>query len=210
MLPLSTYYIINKKSESEEIVNMIDKSQETGQPQRCLTFEELNILKNIITLWTNYEMWTRSLMISTLLNLPQSEAVRNRVYNLPSEFYSTLRVFYGDKIAQQFSNYFQRYIVLQAQLIDALKNHDQNAADTYTRELYQSADEMAAFLGQFPNWDENQWKQYLYNDINLFLQEAIAFMQGDYDREIGIYERNLLNASDIGQYMARGILESGI
>jgi hypothetical protein len=99
---------------------MIDKLQETGQPQRCFTLEELNVLQNIVTLWTNYEMWTRSLMISTLLGLPQSEAVSSRVYNLPSEFYSTLRVFFGDRVAQQFLNYFQRYIVLQAQLIDAV------------------------------------------------------------------------------------------
>ena len=188
---------------------MIDKLQETDRQQRCLTFEELNILQNMITLWTNYEMWMRSLMISTLLNLPQSQAVRNRVYALPTEFYSTLRVFHGDRIAQQFLNYFQKYIVLQAQLIDALERNDQNAADTYTQELYRNADEIAAFLGQFPYWDESQWKQYLYTDINLYLQEARAFMQGDYEREIGIYERILLNASDIGRYMARGILGYG-
>ncbi len=185
---------------------MTDKQQETERPRRCLTFEELNILKSMITLWTNYAMWTRSLMISTLLGLPDIQAVRKRVYDLPMEFYSTLRIFFGDKIAQQFLNYFQRSVVIQAQLMAALADNDQNAADTYTQELYRNADEMAAFLGQFPYWDESQWKQYLYNDINLYLQETRAYMQGDYEREIGIYERILLNASDIGQYMAKGIL----
>jgi len=188
---------------------MINKLQETGQQQKCLTFEQLNVLQNMVTLWTNYAMWTRSLMISTLLGLPESQAVRNRVYAIPTEFYSALRIFYGERIAQQFLNYFQRYIVLQAQLIDALERNDQNAADTYTQQLYRNADEMAAFLGQFPYWDERQWKQYLYNDINLYLREARAFMQGDYEGEISIFERILLNASDIGRYMARGILGYG-
>lgn len=185
---------------------MIHKFQDIGQQQECYTFQEINILKNMITLWTNYAMWTRSLLISTVLNLPESQVIRNRVYDLPAEFYSILRVFYGDSIAQQFLNYFQRYIIIQANLINALSSNDQDTANIHTQELYQNADEIAAFLGQFPYWDESQWKQYLYQDINMYLEEARAFMTGEYEREIGIYDRILINAGNIGEYMTRGIL----
>jgi len=184
---------------------MVFINQQTGG-QRCYTFEELNILKTMITLWTNYVMWTRSLLISTVQNLPEGPAIRKRLYELPADFYSTLRVFFGNRLAQQFLDYFQSYILIQIQLIEALTNNDQAAADTYTQELYKNADEIAAFLGQFPYWSETQWKQYLYSDINAYLDEVRAFMAGDYEREISIYERILLNAQDIGEYMTRGIL----
>lgn len=184
---------------------MVSVLQQTEQ-QRRYTFEELNILKTVITLWMNYAMWTRSLLVSTVFNLPEGPAIRKRLYELPADFYSTLRVFFGNRIAQQFLDYFQRYILIQIQLIEALTNNNQAAADTYTQELYKTADEIALFLGQFPYWNETQWKQYLYADINASLDEARAFMAGDYEREISIYDRIMLNAQDIGEYMTRGIL----
>lgn len=182
------------------------KLQNTIPLERRYTFEELNILTNLIMLWNRYAIWTRSLMISTFLDLPQDEAIRKRLYDLPLEFYNTLRVFFGERIAQEFSNYFQKHLVLQAQLNQALSNQDQEGADQFTKDLYQNADEIAAFLGQFPYWEEAMWKQYLYNDITLYLQEARAYLAGDYESEIEIYERILLNATDLGEYMTRGIL----
>lgn len=184
---------------------MVSAFQQTEE-QRRFTFEELNILRNLISLWMNYAMWSRSLLISTVLNLPQGEAIRRRLYEVPADFYSTLRVFYGNQIAQQFLNYFQRYILIQIELIDALAENDQDAAAAHTQELYKNADEISAFLGQFPYWKETQWKQYLYGDINSYLDEVRAFMTGDYEREISIYDRILLNAQDIGTYMTRGIV----
>ncbi|MDF3001913.1 MAG: hypothetical protein K0Q48_2032 [Bacillota bacterium] len=182
------------------------KLQDTIPLERRYTFEELNILTNLIMLWNRYAIWTRSLMISTFLDLPQNQAVRKRLYDLPIEFYNTLRVFFGERIAQEFLGYFQKHLVIQAQLNEALANEDQDAAGQFTMELYRNADEIASFLGQFPYWEEALWKQYLYNDIALYLQEARAYLTGDFEREIEIYERILLNATDIGEYMTRGIL----
>lgn len=185
---------------------MTQALQDTLPIERQFTFEKLNILANLLTLWNRYAIWTRSLMISTFLDLPQNEAVKKRIYNLPSEFYNTMRVFFGEQIAQQFQYLFQKHLVLLAQLSEALINNDQESADQFTRELYQNADSMAAFFGLFPYWQEAQWKQYLYNDISLSLQEAGAYLTGDYDREIEIYERLLINAANMGEYMASGIM----
>jgi hypothetical protein len=69
---------------------------------------------------------------------------------------------------------------------------------------------LAKYLGQFPYWDESQWKSFLYQDISMFIDEIRAILLGEYEREIGIYERILTNASAIGRYMAAGILQTSV
>ncbi|HVI39602.1 MAG TPA: hypothetical protein VM577_02995, partial [Anaerovoracaceae bacterium] len=172
---------------------MIHKFQDTER--QCFTIEQYNILNHLITLWTHYQMWTRSLFIAKEENLQNLSAVQDRVYEIPMDFYNTMRVFYGDRLAQQFSNAIQRYIIIQINLMDAMLANDPDAANTYTQQLYESADEIATLLSQTPYWDLEQWKSLLYQDISLTIEDFRARLTGDYEREISIYERMLLNAT---------------
>lgn len=190
---------------------MINKSrQPQPQPQQTytFTFEELNLIESIQALWIQYVMWERSLLLAQAFKSPDFSAVQNRVYRIPMEFYNTLRIFYGNTLAQQFLNYIQRRLIIERDLMNGFLTNDQNAVNSATQQLYENADEIASFLGQTPYWEESQWKTFLYQDISLFISEAIAVLSGEYEREIGIYESILNNASEIGRYMAFGLIES--
>jgi len=83
---------------------MIHKFQESER--QCFTFEQFNILNNLISLWQRYAMWSRALFLSKAGNSPNLHAVENRFYQIPMDFYNTLRVFYGERLAEQFLNSF--------------------------------------------------------------------------------------------------------
>lgn len=185
---------------------MIHKFQE--YERQCLTFEQFNILNNLISLWQRYTMWTRALFLSKAENSPNLLAVQNRVYQLPMEFYNTLRVFYGERLAEQFSNSFQRYILVQSNLMDAMLANDQEKVNDLTQQLYAIADEISGFLSQSPYWSFEVWKSLLYQDASNSIAEFRASLTGEHEREISIFERLLLNASEIGGYMASGIFQS--
>lgn len=176
--------------------------------QQCLTFEQFNILNNLISLWQRYTMWTRALFFSKMENSANLFAIQNRVNQLPMDFYNTLRVFYGERLAEQFLNSFQRYVSAQSNLMNAMIANDQEAVNAFGQELYARADEIASFLSQSPYWNLEQWKALLYRDISLSISEFRAALTGDHETEISIFERLLLNATDIGGYMARGIFQS--
>lgn len=176
--------------------------------QQCFTFEQFNILNNLISLWQRYVIWTRALFLSKLENSPNLLAVQNRVNDLPMEFYNTLRVFFGRRLAEQFLISFQLYVRTQANLMTAMIANDQEAVNAFGQELYARADEMAAFLSQSPHWSMQQWQSLLYQDISMSIAEFRAALTGEYDTEISIFERLLLNAEDIGSYMASGIFQS--
>lgn len=185
---------------------MIHKFQE--YERQCLTFEQFNVLNNLISLWQRYTMWTRALFLSKMENSPNLLAVQNRVNQLPMEFYNTLRVFYGERLAEQFSNSFQRYILIQSNLMDAMIANDQEQENTFVQQLYASVDEIAGFLSQSPYWSFEVWKSLLYQDVSNSIAGFRASLTGEHELEISIFERMLLNAAEIGGYMASGIFQS--
>jgi len=175
-----------------------------------LSFEDLNIIDTIQELWMQYIMWERSLLMTLAFNHPNLEFILSRIYRVPLDFYNTLRVFYGTRVAQQMLDYLQSRINSEIGLIDAMIQGDESAVDAYMADLYRTTDELAEFFGQFPYWDASEWKSLLYRDVGLFIDEIRALISGDYEREIIIFEIMMDNASAIGRFMAAGILASSM
>lgn len=176
--------------------------------QQCLTFEQFNILNNLTSLWQRYVMWTRALFLSKTENSTNLAAVQNRVNQLPIDFYNVLRVFYGERLAEQFLNSFQLYVRAQSSLVNAMIANNQEAMNAAGQELYARADEIALILSQVRHWSLQQWQSLLYRDISMSIAEFRAALTGEHETEISIFERLLLNAAEIGGYMARGIFHS--
>ncbi len=176
--------------------------------RQCITFEQFNILNNLISLWQRYVMWTRSFFMAWIDNSPNLSAVQNRVYQIPMDFYNTLRVFYGERLAEQFLNSFRSYSVTKQNMMGAMIGNNEDDARFYAQELYKRADEIAALFSMIPHWNLDIWKTLLYQDISMCIAEVRAALTGAHDLEISIFERMLLNAADIGGYMARAIFQS--
>ena len=185
---------------------MVCKFQEYGQ--QCITFEQFNILNNLISLWQRYVMWSRALFLAGIERSANLPAVQSRVYQAPIDFYNTLRVFYGERLAEQFLNAFLAYTVAKINLMNAMIGNSQDAVNASAQELYTRADVIAALLSQIPYWREDYWKTLLYQDISMGIAEFRAALTGDHEMEISIFERMLLNAADIGGYMASAIFQS--
>ena len=189
---------------------MVIKNQDINQllgAGYSVTYEQLNTLIAFLKLWSQFGMWTRALMTSTVGNLENREAVISQLYEISTEMYNTFRIFYGPYIFQQFLNLLNNFITNEWKLIEALENGDNEGADESTVRLYKTADELADLLSRLNvYWEEDQWKSLLYQYIRLMVDEMVALMSGEYEREIGIYKRLDETAELIGNYMARGII----
>jgi hypothetical protein len=95
------------------------------------------------------------------------------------------------------------------QLMDALMNNDQEAANRLTVALNQNAKEMAAFLDLMnPYWEEEQWRQLLYNLVSLTINQMVARLAGNYEEDLVIFDNIEENAYQIADYLANGIIHS--
>ncbi|QOX63649.1 hypothetical protein FRZ06_09940 [Anoxybacterium hadale] len=189
---------------------MVKKNQETlpiPDIGYLISYEQLNILLEFLRLWSQLAMWTRSLILSTVNDTANKTAIVNHLYTIPTEFYRAFRIFYGTAISQQILNLLTNFITAQWRLIHALKEGNQQLVDELTVTLYQTADEFAEYIAPLNvYWDVNHWKSLLYQYIRLVIDEMVAMMTGEHEKEIEIHRRLDDVAEIIGSYMARGII----
>ena len=195
--------LFERRSAMVRINQEVTQMPESGY---LVTYEQMNTLITFLKLWSQLGIWTRSLMVSTVGNLESKTAVVEKLFSIPTEFYNTFRIFYGPVISQQLLNLLTNFITNEWSLIDALNSGDQKRADDSTISLYQSADELASLLSKLNiYWDYDQWKSLLYQYIKLLIDEMVAMLAGDHEREIEIYNRMDDVTDLLGSYMARGI-----
>lgn len=178
------------------------------QQQIIIPHGGLEIIDNIQTLWILYVMWERSSIIGKFFTVPTQLPAQNRVFEIPLEFFNVLRVYYDEDFARQFQNFLSNRINIETNILNAMITNDQNAVNTYTQDYVRNSDDIAKLLGHYSYWSESQWKTYLYKGMQLHLQDILAFLTGDYQNEISIFEQIIKNAQDTGRYMASGIVGS--
>jgi hypothetical protein len=177
-------------------------------PDDKYTFEQMNMLIHAQRLWIQFASWMRTFMLNTLENSNCLPAVTTRLYEqIPLDLYNVFLVFYGEEIAQQFLNLFSRFIHNTWPMLEAYKSGDQEAINASAVQWYRTADDLATFLAKNNiYWNEDQWKSLLYQYIRSYIQEIIAYLGGDYEQEIAIYENLEDISSRMAGYMARGII----
>lgn len=93
--------------------------------------------------------------------------------------------------------------------MEAIKVNNVEQVNSNLIQLYQKADAFSAYLNQInSNWDEIQWKNFLYQYIKLLGDQIVAMAGGRFDEEIAIAGRIEDLASMMGNYMANGVMGS--
>jgi len=178
--------------------------------QRAVTipYGQMNLITNFRTLWLNLSMWTREYLLSIASGLPNTNAVHDRLYQVPIQLGSLLQLIFGQQSAERFINLLSTHIVQMESAIMAQKNGDNQALSNSVNLLYQNADEISDFLSQInPFWFQAQWQNLLYTYISMTFDESTAMFSGDYGKDIQIYDRIQFQTWLIGNYMADGILQ---
>jgi len=174
----------------------------------CLTYDDVNLLLRNQKLWVELVIWMRTLFHSFFENQPQLSVVIARVFQqLPLDFFNEFSRHFGPEQSQRFSDLFTRLITANWQMVNAYKENNQAAIDESVVQWYRVADEMASFLASVnPHWDELQIRNMLYEYIQLKIQEIMAFLSGDYELEMRVFEELKNEVIRISANLAAGII----
>jgi len=177
--------------------------------QYSVTFDQMNIITNFQRKWTHIASWTRAFLQATIYDLPTLKVVSDKLLGLPQEFYDLFSHFYGTQNAQEFVRLLSNCVMSGMSALKGMRNGDQELANTSTAQWYKNSDELASFLAKIEiYWDENTWKDFLYQYIKLTTDEMIAQMGGNYEQEMAIFQRLEDLSVQMGSYMSRGIIAS--
>lgn len=167
---------------------------------------QMNLIFQSRIIWRDLVTWIRAYFISTYTESDDQEAVKQRLYKLPSEYGNVFRIIFGDQITERYSSLlFDSFETLTA-YITAQKNGDTDAANYYLKLMYENADQRAAFLSQInPFWQVSEWKRLMYELIHLTTDESSAYLSKEYARSIEIFDRLLTLSSEMGDYYSEGL-----
>lgn len=207
-----------------EVADVTDQNQqmpETGtaipdtlgisQQGYCISFEEMSTIQMVRRVWLQLAMWTRSLIMSIITNHAVL-ATSDRLYRkVPQDFYNMLNTFYGPEISQQFLNLLSDFILSAWRTIEGINARNSQLVNTTTAQWYTNANDLAVFLARINIfWDAEHWRELLNIYIRSKIEEIIAAVGGQDEREIIIYDRIEDHCIVMANYMSRGIIASQI
>ena len=159
-------------------------------------------------LWRDIATWLRAYLVTVSLQSDRElqEEVVMKLQSLPVEFGEMMRVFFGDRISQDYTTILSDYIMLFINIINAQVNGDFNAVNEYKKQIYRNLEKRAEFLSSVnPFWDKGTLDHFMRNFTDMTIQEINTFLAKQYKENIQIFERVLTYTSAMGDYLAQGI-----
>ena len=157
-------------------------------------------------LWEQHVMWTRMAQVGIIHELPETELIIQRLLRNPVDFANALAPFYGDEAADEFQNLLTAHLTIAAELINALKAGNNNAATDANRRWRDNAEQIAVFLGSInPNWSEDDWSAMLNEHLDLLSNSVTEMLAKNYEESINGFDDIEMQALEMADVMAEGI-----
>ena len=178
---------------------------------KCISKTELEIINRFRILWNQHSEWTRMAIIAIVFESPNEEETINRLLRNPKDFATTLRVFYGERVAKEFSDLLTDHLTIAAQLVKAIMAGDTDEAEELNRRWYQNAEDIAKLLGKVnPCWSRTEWREMLFEHLGFVSEEAITLINGEYEKNILVYDDLELQSLEMADMMSEGIIKQFI
>ena len=172
----------------------------------CISAEEQSLVNYLRLLWSQHVYWTRMFVISAFYNLPDAEAVSNRLAQNPGDFEMVLRPLYGDEDAAQFADLLTVHLQIGNEVAENMASGNTAAADDAEGRWYDNADQIALFLADInPNWTSQEWSQMLYDHLMMLKSEFGDIIAQDFEDGISMFGNVEQGAMEMADQMARGI-----
>lgn len=178
------------------------------QEAPVITYGHMNIILDFRNLLTELAYLTRFYIISVASGFGDAAAVAERMYALPLKFKEKAELIFGEPLGEELVTLLSNHLINLQTLVNAVKSGDQATADATVQRLYANADRLAAYFSRInPFWNENQWRNLFYTYDRTVIEEVMAVMTGDYVTSLNVFERLLLNALAMADYLAAGFIQ---
>ncbi len=141
-------------------------------------------------LWEQHVYWTRMVILSIALALPDLEANTTRLLRNAPDFEKLLCHFYGNENAAEFSRLLTDHLTIAAELVTETKADNMSGAADAEKSWYTNANNIVCFLSRInPCWSAKHMRKMWYEHLALTKKEAVAILNKDYTKSIEIFNQ---------------------
>lgn len=159
-------------------------------------------------LWEDHITWTRMVIVSTFADLPDQGPTVQRLLQNQEDIGDAIKPFYGDAAGEQLSALLRDHILIAAEILQAAEDEDDAALEDAIERWYANADDIAEFLNAAnpENWPLEEMRAMMREHLDLTLQEAVAYLNGDYSASIDFYDQVHIQALKMADMLSEGII----
>ena len=157
-------------------------------------------------LWEQHVNWTRAAVTAIIHDLPETDAIVQRLLRNPDDFANALRPFYGEDAAQEFNDLLTAHLTIAAELVRAAKAGDNAAMTEADQRWHENAEQIAEFLGSVnPDWSVEDWTAMMNEHLELLSDNVADMLAGNYVDSINGFDDIEMQALEMADVMAEGI-----
>lgn len=161
-------------------------------------------------LWEDHITWTRLVIIGIFADLPAEDVGESteRLLQNQVDIGNAIKPFYGEEAGNQLTALLTDHILIAAEILQAAEDENTTALNDAIARWYANADDIAAFLNAAnpENWPLEEMRAMMREHLNLTLQEAEAYLEGDYAASITFYDQVHNQALEMADMLSEGII----
>ncbi|MBN7773458.1 hypothetical protein [Clostridium aminobutyricum] len=171
-----------------------------------IPLNRLNLFFESRIIWRDFATWIHTYLASVFAGFGNQDSIEVKLKDVITKFGIILSTVFGGQIGEQYNNLIFNLLNTFKSLVDAQIRGDVNAVNEYATQLYENADQIAAFLARInPYWEENEWKTLLYQLNKLIIEDSTRVLNKEYAQSIEVFDRLLNLTSIMGDYYSKGI-----
>jgi len=168
----------------------------------------ISLDKTMRNLWADYVIYTRDYIVSSLNDLPNSDAVYKKLLKNQDDIAKAIKPYYGDKGEKKLAKLLHDQTIIMTDLVKAAKQGNDNLIHEAQQKWNKNADAIANFLNETnPNWKKKDLTDMLYKYIDLTTNEVTSFLKKNWEDNINFYDKVRAQILNFADTLADGIVK---
>lgn len=162
-------------------------------------------------LWEDHITWTRLVIIGIFADLPPQDvdASTERLLQNQVDIGNAIKPFYGEEAGEQLTALLRDHILIAAEILQAAEDGNDAVLSDAIARWYANADDIAEFLNAAnpKNWPLEEMRSMLRAHLDLTLEEAVTYLNGNYEASVAAYDQVHLQALEMADMLSDGIIK---
>ncbi len=157
-------------------------------------------------LWTEHVVYTRNYIISALADLPDADAIAQRLLRNQDDIGNAVKPFYGDAAGSKLTGLLRAHIMIATEVVKAAKMGNTADLTSAQAKWTANADEIAAFLAAAnPQWVKQDMQDILHKHLELTTGECVSRLKKDWAADIDNYDKGYAHMMMFADRLTMGI-----
>src|ERR1700741_190974 len=157
-------------------------------------------------LWEDHITYTRNYIISALADLPDADAVAQRLLKNQDDIGDAIKPYYGAAAGTKLSKLLRDHITIAVDVVKAAKGGDAAQLKAAQAKWSANGKDIAAFLsGANPNWHKADLEAMLQKHLDLTTGEVVGRLKKDWAADIQSYDRGHEHMLKFADVLTEGI-----